>query len=73
MIRQFHDGMIARVLVNGEASAPFDVTIGVKQGCVLAHTLFLYLVAITLLSRNALGVDDGVHIRYHLDGSVFNL
>ena len=66
--------MTTRVLVNGEASAPFDVTVGVKQGCVLAPTLFnLYLVAVTLLSRNALDVDNGVHIHYRLDGSVFNL
>ena len=74
MIRQFHDGMTARVLVNGEASVPFDITVGVKQGRVLAPTLFnLYLVAVTLLSRNALDVNDGVRIHYRLDGSVFNL
>ena len=40
MVRQFHDGMQARVQNDGEYSEPFPVTNGVKQGCVMAHTLF---------------------------------
>ena len=40
MVRQFHDGMQARVQNDGEFSEPFEVTNGVKQGCVLAPTLF---------------------------------
>ena len=40
MVRQFHDGMLARVQNDGEFSDPFPVTNGVKQGCVLASTLF---------------------------------
>ena len=40
MVRQFHDGMHARVQNDGEFSDPFPVTNGVKQGCVLASTLF---------------------------------
>ena len=40
MGRQFHDGMLARVQNDGEFSDPFPVTNGVKQGCVLALTLF---------------------------------
>ena len=39
MVRQFHDGMQARVQ-NGEYSEPFPVTNGVKQVCVMAPTLF---------------------------------
>ena len=39
MVRQFHDGMQARVQNDGEFSEPFEVTNGVKQGCVLAPTL----------------------------------
>ena len=74
MIRQFHDGMTTRILVNGETSATFDVTVGVKQRYVLAPTLFnLYLVAITLLSRYVLDVDYGVHICYRLDGIVSSI
>ena len=40
MVRQFCDSMLARVQNNGEFSDPFPVTNGVKQGCVLASTLF---------------------------------
>ena len=40
MVRQFHDGMLTRVQNDGEFSDPFPVTNGVKQGCVLASTLF---------------------------------
>ena len=36
VIRQFHAGMLARVQDNGETSAPFPVSNGVIQGCVLA-------------------------------------
>ena len=40
MVRQFHDGIQARVQNDGEYSEPFPVTNGVKQGCVMAPTLF---------------------------------
>ena len=40
MGRQFHDVMLASVQNDGEFSDPFPVTNEVKQGCVLASTLF---------------------------------
>ena len=40
MVRQFHEGMCACVSDNGEYSDAFPVANGVKQGCVLAPTLF---------------------------------
>ena len=40
MVRQFHDGILARVQNNDKFSDPFPVTNGVKQGCVIASTLF---------------------------------
>lgn len=43
MVRLFHEGMEARVKDDGEFSKPFPVTNGVKQGCVLAPTLFSML------------------------------
>ena len=48
MVRQFHDGMLARVQNDGEFSDPFPVTNGVKQGCVLASTLFSMMFSATL-------------------------
>ena len=47
IVRQFHDGMLARVLDNGDSSEAFPVTNGVKQGCVLAPTLFSMMFAAT--------------------------
>ena len=40
MVRRFHDGMQARVQNDGEFSEPFELTNGVKQGCVIAPILF---------------------------------
>ena len=72
IIRQFHDGMLARVQDNGEISEPFQVSNGVKQGCVLAPTLFslMFSAMLTDAFRDS-GI--GIGIRYRTDGSVFNL
>ena len=40
IVRQFHNGMQARMQNDGEFSEPFHVTNGVKQGCVMVPTLF---------------------------------
>ena len=41
VIRQFHEGMRARVCTDdGEHSEWFDVTQGLRQGCVLSSLLF---------------------------------
>ena len=40
MVQQFHVGMLERAQNYGEFSDPFPVINGVKQGCVLASTLF---------------------------------
>ena len=39
MVRQFHNGIQARVQDYGTFTESFSVSIGVKQGCVLALTL----------------------------------
>ena len=49
MVRQFHDGMQARVQNDGEFSEPFEVTNGVKQGCVMAPTLFSMMFSVMLM------------------------
>ena len=48
MVRQFHDDMQARVQNDGEYSKPFPVTNGVKQGCVMAPTLFSMMFSVML-------------------------
>ena len=71
-VRQFHDGMLARVQNDGEFSEPFPVTNGVKQGCVLALTLFSMMFSATLTAALQNG-DNGIPIRCRFDGKLFNL
>ena len=40
IVRQFYEGMLAKVLDKGKDSEHFPVTNGVKQGCVPAPDLF---------------------------------
>ena len=72
MVRQFHGGMQARVQNDGEFSEPFAVTNGVKQGCVMAPTLFSMMFSAMLMDafQNS---DTGFLIRYRFDGNIFNL
>ena len=72
MVRQFHDGMLARVQNDGEFSDPFPVTNGVKQGCVLASTLFSMMFS-AMLTDAFQDCDNGIPIRYRFDGKLFNL
>lgn len=72
IVRQLHNGMQARVQDGGESSEPFSVSNGVKQGCVLAPTLFSLMFSAMLTDAFA-GTDIGIGIRWRFDGSVFNL
>jgi len=55
LIAALHTGMKTSVNLKGDLSAPFKITNGVKQGCVLAPTLFsIYL---TMVMNHAF---DGV-------------
>ena len=71
-IQSFHDGMMASVVENGDVSDPFPVTNGVKQGCVLAPTLFSLLFA-EMLSAALSQTDAGITIRYRTDGRLLDL
>ena len=72
MVRQFHDGMQARVQNDGELSEPFEVTNGVKQGCVMVPPLFSMMFSAMLMDAFH-DSDTGFPIRYRFDGSIFNL
>ena len=72
MVRQFHDGMQARVQNDGEYSEPFPVTDGVKQGCVMAPTLFSMIFS-AMLTDAFQDFDAGFPIRYRFDGKLLNL
>ena len=62
------------MVVGGRMSDPFNVLVGMKEGCVLAHVIFnLFLVAVTLASRVGFPLDAGVPFIYRLDVSLFNI
>ena len=67
IVRLFHDGMEARVKDNGEFSEPFPVTNGVKQGCVLAPTLFNMLLFYAMLTDAFRDEDVGIEFRSRPD------
>ena len=73
VVKSLHDGMEARVLDQGSFSATFSVSNGVKQGCVLAPTLFSIMFA--MLTRDAFHETDdaGIYLKYRTDGGIFNL
>ena len=68
LIRALHDGMTARVIQQGNVSETFEINGGLKQGCVLAPTLFaLYTAAM----MNEIPLDaPSVEIRYRIDGGL---
>ena len=68
MVRQFHDGMQAHVQNDGEFSEPFEVTNGVKQGCVMAPTLFSMVFSV-MLTDAFQDRYTGFPIRYHFNGN----
>ena len=64
MVQHFHDDMQARVQDNSETSKPFPVSNRVKQGCVLAQTLFSYTLS-AILTDTFRDSNVGIRIKYH--------
>ena len=74
LVRELHEGMKVRVRFGGELSESFEVSRGVKQGCVLAPVLFnIYVQCITRLLAASLNREDGIHLNYRTDRSLFDL
>ena len=69
----FHDDMKGIVSYDGEASEPFEIKSGVKQGCVLAPTLFGIFFSLLLRFFAFSHSEDGVHLHTRSDGKLFNL
>nr|VZI15089.1 unnamed protein product [Spirometra erinaceieuropaei] len=71
MMRQLHDGMMARVMHNGTVSEAFSMTNGVKQGCVLPPTLFNLMFS-AMLTDAYCDERPGICIPYRTDGQLLN-
>ncbi|BHF60340.1 hypothetical protein SprV_0100330400 [Sparganum proliferum] len=66
MVRQLHDGMMARVTDNGAVSEAFAVTNGVKEECVHAPTLFSLIFSAMLMDAYR-DERPGIRIAYRTD------
>ena len=74
MIIQLHKDQHNQVRLNGDLSKSFPIVNGVKQGCVLAPTLFSILFSMKLKqAMEDLDDERAVYIRYRFDGSLLNL
>jgi len=72
IVKYLHSGMKASVAYGNDHSKAFAVTNGVKQGCVLAPTLFsLYLS--TMLEFAFKDSSDGVSIQTRQNADLFNI
>ena len=71
-IESFHTGMKGTVQFNGSLSESFPIKSGVKQGCVLAPTLFG--IFFSMLLKRAFGSSSlGIKLHTRTDGNLFNL
>ena len=74
MVIQLHEGQRGQIRLEGDLSESFPYSNGVKQGVVLAPTLFSTFFSMMLKQVNKdLQDEDGVYVRYRLDGSLFNI
>lgn len=64
--------MQGTVQYDGSYSTPFPIRSGVKQGCVLAPTLFGIFFSLVLYCAFNQS-DDGIYIHTRSDGNLFNL
>ena len=71
IIKSFHEGMNARVFLDGKLSEWFKVDNGTKQGCVLAPLLFAIYFAVMLQHAFANSI-FGVPLCYRYTGGIFN-
>ena len=72
LIKALHVNMEARVSLNSELSEPFAVANGVKQGCVLAPTLFSIFLTATL-THAFNGCEKRVLLQSRPNADLFNV
>ena len=71
LIECFHNNMLGTVEQDGNVSKAFKILNGVRQGCVLAPTLFG--IFFSLLLKQAYGTaEKGIYLNTRADGKLFN-
>lgn len=71
-MHQLHEGLKGTIKYNGDYSRPFPIDNGVKQGCVLAPTLFAIFFSMMLREVKE-DLNEGIYVRFRTDGSTFYL
>ena len=72
ILRFLHDDMLTTIMVDNGNCESFQVKSGVKQGCLIAPTLFIIFIAtVTHLIKNDL--PPGIEVVCRIDGKLFNL
>ena len=72
IITSFHQDMQSTVCFDGATYNAFPVSSGVKQGCVLAPTLFGIIFAM-LLQYAFVDCTEGVYVRTRSDGKLLHI
>ena len=72
MIEALHTGMMANSSVGGEVSESFSITKGVKQGCVLALTLFSVLLS-SMLDEAFQDMGEEIYIQSRQSADLFSV
>ena len=72
MIEALRTGMMANVSVGWEVSESFSVTNGVKQGCVLAPSLFSIFLS-AMLDETFRDMGDRIYIQSRQSADLFNV
>ena len=72
IVESFHTDMHCTVCYNGTVSEPFLISSRVKQGCILASTLFGIFFSM-LLSHAFENNEDKVYLHTQSDGKLYNL
>ena len=72
LIKSFHEGIFSTVQHEGSLSEEFEVKSGVKQGCVLAPTLFGIFFSL-LLKHAFKPATEGIYLHTRSDGKLFNI
>ena len=70
MIEILHTGMMVNIRNGGEVSDKFTIKNGVKQGCVLAHTLFSIFLS-AMLEEAFRDMGDGFYIQSRQNADLF--
>ena len=72
ILKAMHTDMLVTVKVNGEITESFPITASVKQGCIIAPTLFIIYFD-TMLQEALRGFEEGIHIGFKTGALIFNL